>query len=132
MLHTYPIFILQYCLAALAAGSPVVNITSWGMAKGVQVQYSLLGSPVNVFYEIPYARPPTKDLRFAAPDITPMPWKGIRNFTEASKVYWCMQSEDEVVKALKPTLSEDCLYLNIYTPGKVISSRKLAVMFWIH
>ena len=130
MVNTYAIFVLYYCLAALATASPIVNITSWGMGRGVQ--YSLLGSPVNVFYGVPYAQPPTDDLRFAAPNIMPMPWKGIRNFTERSAVNWCMQSEDQAVKLLKPSLSEDCLYLNIFIPGKDFSSRRLPVMFWIH
>ena len=30
------------------------------------------------------------------------------------------------------TGSEDCLYLNIFTPKKISSDKKLPVMFWIH
>lgn len=29
-------------------------------------------------------------------------------------------------------LSEDCLYLNVYVPGKFDPSKKLAVMVWVY
>lgn len=29
-------------------------------------------------------------------------------------------------------LSEDCLYLNVYVPGRIDPNKKLAVMVWIY
>uniref|UniRef100_A0A3B4GAL9 Carboxylesterase type B domain-containing protein n=1 Tax=Pundamilia nyererei TaxID=303518 RepID=A0A3B4GAL9_9CICH len=31
-----------------------------------------------------------------------------------------------------PDISEDCLYLNIYSPAKRANNAKLPVMVWIH
>uniref|UniRef100_A0A4W5KXD0 Carboxylesterase 2b n=1 Tax=Hucho hucho TaxID=62062 RepID=A0A4W5KXD0_9TELE len=36
------------------------------------------------------------------------------------------------IKVEIPTVSEDCLYLNIYTPAKPAENTKLPVMVWIH
>ena len=123
-------FVSLHSLYAVAINnSPVVSIAGWGMARGSQ--YSLLGLPVNVFLGIPFAQPPTKDLRFEPPKTTPMPWSGIKNFTKPSN--WCIQPEgDVIVDARDAIFDEDCLYLNVYTPGNVTSSSKLAVMVWIH
>ena len=114
---------------AAANDSPVVNIDGWGMARGSQ--YSMLGLPVNVFLGIPFAQSPTKDLRFEPPSTTPRPWSGIKSFTKPSN--WCVQPESgNLFDASDAVFDEDCLYLNVYTPGNVTSSSKLAVMVWIH
>ena len=36
------------------------------------------------------------------------------------------------MESVKPEFSEDCLYLNIYTPADLIKRSKLPVMVWIH
>ena len=108
--------------------SPVVDIANYGMARGYQ--YHLQGKAVNIFHGIPFARPPMGSLRFAPPDITPRPWKGIKNFTEPSP--WCIQPLNGYANDSNTVFDEDCLYLNIYTPGNATSTSKLAVMVWIH
>ena len=123
----FTIFLLYYSFVA-ADGSPIVNITNWGMARGYQ--YNLLGKPVNVFLGIPFARPPTHNLRFAPPDIRPKPWSNIKNFTKPSAM--CIQPRNPEINAIKAVLSEDCLYLSIYAPGNATSSSRFAVMVWIH
>lgn len=61
------------------------------------------------FQQIPYAAPPVGSLRFQPP-VEPEPWDDVLNTTENTKVcyqYRTSGSERE---------SEDCLYLNVYTP----------------
>ncbi|KAK8788970.1 hypothetical protein V5799_021254, partial [Amblyomma americanum] len=90
--------------------------------------------PVEVFLGVPYAAPPTGAMRFMPP-VSPAHWSGVRMADRLAPV--CPQrlpdigSESEAVKRmplgrleylrrLLPHLqrhSEDCLYLNIYTPA---------------
>ncbi|MBN1159242.1 MAG: carboxylesterase family protein [Bacteroidales bacterium] len=106
----------------------------------VQTQYGLVKGLVNepgtvtAFKGIPYAAPPVGSLRWREPQ-PPMPWEGVRDasgFCES-----CMQLPpmnfgpytDEFVKL--DSLSEDCLFLNIWTPAKNASDQ-LAVLVYIH
>ena len=93
------------------------------------------GNPeISVFKGIPYAAPPIGKLRWAPPQRAE-PWK------EPYQAYTFrdipMQVEErhpfysnEFYKCRKP-MSEDCLYLNIWTPAENDSAR-LPVMFFIH
>lgn len=82
-----------------------------------------------VFKGVPYAEPPTGPLRWQPP----MEKKTYEEIVEA-KSYGCVcpQPEFEFFKgmAFREKQSEDCLYLNIYTPG--IDGKKRPVMIWIH
>lgn len=74
------------------------------------------------FKGIPYAKPPVGELRF----LDPVPadnWSGSRNGSIAPPL--CPQLDDGEVKG-----SEDCLYLNVYTPAPLTVG--LPVMVWIH
>jgi para-nitrobenzyl esterase len=69
-------------------------------------------------------------LRWKAPE-PPAKWKGKRDATSFGAR--CVQGEvfdDMVFQDSGP--SEDCLFLNLYTPADATDSRKLPVMFWIH
>lgn len=112
--------------------------TRYGALKGNIVtleQASRPGlQPVEVFLGVPYASPPTNSMRFMPPG-TPTQWKGIRmadrfapvcpqrppdirNETEALKKM--PRGRLEYLRRLLPFLhkqSEDCLYLNIYSPA---------------
>jgi len=87
---------------------------------------------VRVFRGIPFAAPPTRELRWKAPQPV-RPWKGIVKATEFGPR--CMQAavfSDMIFRdrAAKP-MSEDCLYLNVWTPAKSAQDR-LAVMVWFY
>jgi para-nitrobenzyl esterase len=81
-----------------------------------------------VFRGIPFAKPPTGELRFRAPQ-APEPWTGVRPARAFGPS--AMQSLSGLTGNTVPEpLSEDCLYLNVYTPA--VDGRRRPVFFWIH
>ncbi|XP_006882641.1 PREDICTED: carboxylesterase 5A [Elephantulus edwardii] len=128
------VWVLTATTKGLAANPPCRN-TSLGWVQGKQV--TVLGSPmlVDVFLGIPFASPPLGPLRFAPP--TPaLPWKNLRNATSYPNL--CLQSpewlktDESLLKVHYPklTVSEDCLYLNIYAPADAFLGSSLPVMVW--
>lgn len=104
--------------------SKTIIETAYGKVKGEQVD------GVYVWKGIPYAKPPLKSLRFRAPE-KPESWTGIRDATQFGPV--ASQPATDVMKFLGNEVtntSEDCLNLNIWTPGADDKGRP--VMVWIH
>jgi para-nitrobenzyl esterase len=81
---------------------------------------------LSVFRGIPYAAPPVGNLRWRPPQPAAK-WKGIRMATEYGRA--CMQVNAAISNL--PAPSEDCLFVNVWTPAKRASER-LPVMVWIH
>ena len=86
-----------------------------------------------VFRGIPFASPPVGALRFRAPQEAAS-WKGVRDATRfASRA---VQIPNEALEAIlgrpedQPPVDEDCLYLNVWTPG--LDDKRRPVMVWIH
>ena len=83
---------------------------------------------VKKYLGIPYAEPPTGDRRFRRP----LP---IANFKHPFQAFdfgpACLQKSDGVVGVDIP-VSEDCLFLNVFAPGRSNATSKLPVMVWIH
>jgi para-nitrobenzyl esterase len=82
-------------------------------------------SNVTVYKGIPYAAPPVGQLRWKPPQPVET-WQGVRAMEEFGNR--CLQPKGW---GSKEGMSEDCLYLNIWTPAKS-EDEKLPVMFWIH
>jgi para-nitrobenzyl esterase len=87
------------------------------------LQGTMLGG-MRVFKGIPYAAPPVGALRWVAPQPA-AGWEGIRVVTELAAQ--CPQQGG----LSRVRESEDCLYLNIWSP-QVERSAKLPVMVWLH
>jgi len=114
-----------------------VTIPGYGKAEGRRE------TAVDIWKGIPYAAPPVGSLRFAPPEAAP-PW--IPSQLDASKYAPdCYQLVDPVLNpgADLEHMSEDCLYLNVFTPaghvgrshqGKFLSggTKLLPVMLWLH
>lgn len=103
--------------AHTASAQPVVD-TALGSLRG-----SLEGG-VRVFRGVPFAEPPVADLRFR-PTVPKRPWTGVRNATHFSAA--SMQPGDHDTPQ-----SEDCLYLNVWTPPMARGAKPLPVFVWIH
>ncbi len=81
---------------------------------------------VRMFRGIPFAQPPVGDLRWKEPQ-PPQNWTGSRN---ADK--WgarCMQRTGGDYWPQTDSMSEDCLYLNVWTPAKK-ANEKLPVLVY--
>ncbi|XP_006984116.1 carboxylesterase 1D isoform X2 [Peromyscus maniculatus bairdii] len=117
---------------------PVVN-TVHGKVLGKYVSLEGFTQPVAVFLGVPFAKPPLGSLRFAPPQPAE-PW----NFVKNAISYPPMCPQDAVGGQVLSELftnrkeniplqfSEDCLYLNIYTPADLTKNSRLPVMVWIH
>ena len=75
---------------------------------------------------IPFAAPPVGDLRWKAP-ASVQPWTGVKKADAFCNA--CMQTSGAMGNSAP--VSEDCLYLNVWTPAKM-SDEKLPVIYWIH
>src|SRR5215469_18317386 len=111
---------------ASRAADPLVIKTEQGKVKGETIN----AGKVKAFLGLPYAAPPVGDLRWKAPQPAAK-WKDERDATKYGA--HCAQGrvfEDMVFQ--DNGASEDCLFLNVYTPANAKESSKLPVMFWIH
>jgi len=100
--------------------SDVVN-TDAGYVSGLQQD------ELRVFLGIPFAAPPTGDLRWKPP-ASVEPWEGVKETRVFSPACPQPAAADPGVSL---NMSEDCLYLNVWTPAKS-ADEKLPVMIFFY
>ncbi|MCR5077333.1 MAG: carboxylesterase family protein [Prevotella sp.] len=130
-------FLLPFLLLVpltLPAQSPVLNITGGriqGVASGAQ--------GITVYKGIPYAAPPVGELRWKRPQPV-KPWKGVRRADTFGNISWQGGQQPgsfywrEFYQNEHTTMSEDCLYLNVWAPSAALGKpgSQLPVVMWVH
>ena len=111
----------------VAVGSAAAQIreadVTGGRVSGV------VANGIAAFKGIPFAAPPVGPLRWKAPQPVAR-WTSVRAATAFAAS--CVQDVTFVKLFGAPeAVSEDCLYLNVWTPAKAVSER-LPVMVWIY
>lgn len=115
------------------------------MLRKVQVENGVLQGligrdpRVTVFRGIPYAKPPVRELRWRAPQPAEH-WEGVRKCYEYGPIPMMRRhpggDDAFYTHELNPTaeefiMSEDCLYLNIFSPARTVNDN-LPVFCYIH
>ncbi|MCW4467910.1 carboxylesterase family protein [Flavobacterium sp. MFBS3-15] len=115
--------VLSVTSITFAQKSPVVK-TQQGMLEGIT-----LPSGINTYRGIPFAQPPVGELRWKAPQ-PPKSWTGTRK----ADAFGSNPMQKPVFGDMNfraPQMSEDCLYLNVWTPAKK-AGEKLPVLVYFY
>ena len=102
-----------------------VASTRYGKVEGKEQ------SGLSIFKGIPFAAPPVGARRWLAPE-KPASWSGTRDARKFGAVAPQLPMMLGALQAMviNDPQSEDCLYLNVWTPG--VDAKKRPVMVWIH
>jgi para-nitrobenzyl esterase len=120
----------QWKLACVLAAA--ANLTTIGGAQQVATEAGTISGVgvdgLSVYKGVPFAAPPVGDLRWRPP-MPAIPWAGTRKADAFAPA--CMQVGVSMPGEKRPAVSEDCLYLNIWTPAKTPDDH-LPVIVWIY
>lgn len=104
------------------------------LESGLVTSSLISDSGVRSFRGLPFAAPPVGENRWRAPQPVE-PWEGVRDASEFGNV--CIQADTRpryiniANMDGSPALSEDCLYLNVWTPaGKASDGLPVMVFFY--
>ena len=118
-----PLFRSYLLSACLLSSPPTASAFANGVVEGTGPQ----PSGVREFKGVPFAQPPVGDFRWAPPQPVKN-WTGVKQTTAFGPR--CMQQALFGDMGFRSNgMSEDCLYLNVWTPAKSASA-KLPVMVY--
>jgi len=106
-------------MVCTSSAQPVIH-TDKGDVRG------LVNGDVYSFKAIPYAAPPVGEYRWRPPQPV-TPWKEVRDGSKD-----CPNCPQRAWPGSTATISEDCLFLNVWAPATARKGSKLPVMVWIH
>jgi para-nitrobenzyl esterase len=111
----------------MSQSTEAVVITDAGRIEGYQQR------GLYVFKGVPFAAPPVGNLRWKPP-ASVEPWSGVRTTKSSAPIApqnigaSVFVAADQAIE--REIQSEDCLYLNVWTPG--LDNARRPVLFWIH
>jgi para-nitrobenzyl esterase len=118
-------------------------VRAWGQAKDTpgatvsttagKVRGLLTGNKIHAFKGVPYGASTAGARRFLPP-LAPQPWSGVFDAFELGHRSPLVDStlvKEWTALNLREPMGEDCLNLNVWTPG-VGASGKRPVMVWLH
>ena len=120
-MRTLSLLLLLWCGGSTS--DPLTVVTQHGPVTG------FFHGGARAFLGIRYAQPPVGSLRFRKPR-PPEPWTEPFNATAWPNA--CIGSTTQSAHTHVSTMSEDCLFLNVFTPKQVANDTLLPVLFWIH
>jgi carboxylesterase type B len=109
--------------SALAAINAPVRIEA-GLVQGVPAK----DMSITVYKGIPFAAPPVGELRWKAPQPA-IPWRGVRKADQFGNL--CPQPQQPGANNANNAMSEDCLFLNVWTGASAATERR-PVFVWIY
>jgi len=125
-----------------ACGEPPETSAAAALTDPVMLDSGLVGnsaesSPgVRAFKGLPFAAPPVGELRWQAPQPVAK-WDGVRDASNFGNV--CIQPDGAgrgpkglniAVAAGSPPMSEDCLYLNVWTGADTVAERRPVMVYF--
>lgn len=132
---SFSLFIsMLFTLLSCQNNNPNPELTIEG-GKVIGVETPTKG--VIAYKGIPFAEPPVGNLRWKEPQPV-VPWEGVKVADKygdaAMQVTWDPESfyGKEWQASGSVPFSEDCLYLNVWTPAAGKTDKKLPVAMWIH
>eukprot|EP01130_Rhizamoeba_saxonica_P001716 TRINITY_DN11578_c0_g1_i1.p1 TRINITY_DN11578_c0_g1~~TRINITY_DN11578_c0_g1_i1.p1 ORF type:complete len:499 (-),score=94.50 TRINITY_DN11578_c0_g1_i1:11-1507(-) len=114
---SHPLLVMLMVLLCISEDIEL-NILDVGPVSGVRLD------GVNQYLGVPYAIPPIGKRRWRAPESI-KPWTEKLNCSVSKPL--CYQVDEQGYP-----ISENCLYMDIYTPELLDPNEKLPVLIWIH
>ena len=118
---------ISLAVLAFAMSAPAMAEVTEARVTGGEIAGTAVDG-LGEFKGIPFAAPPVGDLRWKAPQPV-QPWSGVKQTTHFGDA--CMQSGGGGGAGKGIPYSEDCLYLDVWTPAKTPGD-KLPVIVWIY
>nr|XP_002741158.1 PREDICTED: acetylcholinesterase-like [Saccoglossus kowalevskii] len=108
-----------------------VVATNYGELRGRRLE--ILGAKVDAFLGIPYADPPVGNTRFSPANPWSTEWSGVRNASSFGAACWQkkypppIDHPGHIWWTTTDECSEDCLFLNVWTPYPAPSDAPVVV-----